>query len=97
MKHLGWYALGGLGVAVTAAALIKRKPKYRRDDTMLIGPGKRLSGPKVYLSTQGDNPSSIAARFGIKPQSFKVVGNKYYLPSGVADMGPRTGAQGVVR
>lgn len=98
MKHLAWYGLGGLAVAITAAALIKRKPsKFKRDDVMMIGPGKALSGPRVYLRASGDNPSMVAARFGVKPQSLKVVGNQYFLPAGVADMGPRPGAQGVVR
>lgn len=98
MKTYVYYGLGGVAIAIAAAALIKRKPKFRRDDTMmLVGPGKALSGPRVYVSATGDNPRSIAARFGIKSQSLMSRGNKYFLPAGLADMGPRAGAQGIVR
>lgn len=106
MTKLVWYGVGALAVGVAAAALIKKKPARlaNGEPVMMIGPGGARS-PKIYQAVKGDKPSVIAARFGTTQQALsKVNGTMMYLarssaiklPPGVADMGPRPGAQGKV-
>lgn len=108
MKHLVLYgAVGGVALAIAAAALIKRKPKaFEVEQKMLIGPGRALAGPRIYLAKKGDAPTAVAARFGLGYQALvrandgrpPLIGTSIVkLPAGVADMGPRTGAQGTVK
>jgi len=101
IPKLIYYGAGTVIAVAIAASLIKKKPSGK-----FVMTGKVLSAPKTYVVAPGDKSDTIAARFGVtyadiqkaNGKAFVPVkpGNIWKLPAGVADMGPRPGANGMV-
>ncbi len=109
MKPVYLYGIGG-GVAVLAFMVLVKKKKPAT--SMITGAPRKMAlpgSPTQYNAAPGDKPTAIAARFGIPENRFmdliKANDGKpilmsgrtlVKLPPGVADLGPRQGAQGTV-
>ncbi len=108
MTKFVYYGLAGGLALVIAASLIKKKPSGK-----LLVTGKVLSGPKTYVTAQGDLSMPVISRFGVK-QADVVAANKLpsyrelnakiatpgsiiQIPAGGADKGPGKFAAGTVQ
>lgn len=109
MKTVYLYGIGGTVAVLGFLVLVKKK---KPATAMMRGPGstpKLPGGSMRYNAAPGDNPLAVAARFGVPENQFmrmiQANGGKpilmrnsqnFPLPPGVADLGPRQGAQGTV-
>ena len=108
MKEFLKYGLAGAGGLLLLSSLIKKKKKPMAPmgvSTTVV------AAPKTYTAAAGDNHFGVALRFGTtyktldaansgNPQygsGIFAAGTKVTLPSGVADTGAKTGANGTVQ